>query len=211
MGGMRWSAILPVKRLERAKTRLTPDPALRARLALAFALDTAQAAMQCEDVDQVYAVTDDSSAREALESLGVRVLADEPDDGLNAALVHGAQMVASTHPDEGVAVLSADLPCLTPDQLQAALTLAQAHPRSFVSDQSGTGTTALFAAPGEVLSPSFGVRSRAAHRVSGAVELDLDAPCLRRDVDTDVDLIDAVRLGVGEATRHALDSGPAYA
>jgi 2-phospho-L-lactate guanylyltransferase len=49
--------------------------------------------------------------------------------------------------------------------------------------------------------PRFGGRSRAAHRAGGAVELNVpDTPSVHRDVDTAVDLWDALRLGVGPRT-----------
>jgi 2-phospho-L-lactate guanylyltransferase len=51
-------------------------------------------------------------------------------------------------------------------------------------------------------SPRFGGRSRAAHRAAGAVELMLEGiASVRRDVDTEVDLWDALRLGVGPRTK----------
>ena len=71
----------------------------------------------------------------------------------------------------------------------------------FVADTEGTGTTLLTAADGSRLDPRFGHRSRARHAASGAVEL-VTGPLasLRRDVDTEVDLHDARRLGLGPRT-----------
>ena len=75
----------------------------------------------------------------------------------------------------------------------------------FVPDAAGTGTTMLTAAAGTALDPRFGERSCAAHAASGAVRLSpADAAGLRRDVDTEVDLWDALRLGVGPATAAVL-------
>ncbi len=99
--------------------------------------------------------------------------------------------------------LAGDLPALTSEVLSTAL---EAGPpgRWFVSDSIGTGTTMLVASDTR-LSPAFGPHSRAAHRASGAAELDIAGIArLRRDVDTEVDLWDAIRLGVGPRTRHAL-------
>ncbi|RIQ15726.1 2-phospho-L-lactate guanylyltransferase, partial [Jiangella rhizosphaerae] len=121
--------------------------------------------------------------------------------GLNAALRHGAQAARSAAGDAAVASLSADLPALRPAELDRVLTAAAEHPLSFVADAAGIGTTLYAAGPGVAFEPAFGGRSRAAHRLAGAVELELDGiASVRRDVDTAVDLWDARRLGVGPRT-----------
>jgi 2-phospho-L-lactate guanylyltransferase len=197
-----WVVVVPVKRLERAKTRLSTRTASQRRaLALAFALDTVRAAVACEPVRGVLVVTDDDEVRDAVTRLGGTWVPDEPDNGLNAALSHGADHVRRTSPEVGVAVLAADLPALRGEELSRALTAASGVARGFISDAGGTGTTLLTARPGVELDPRFGPRSRAAHVASGAVALEVGpVPGLRRDVDTEVDLWDAGRLGLGHAT-----------
>ncbi len=194
-----WSVVIPVKRLDAAKTRLrnaVPDVA-HDRLVLAICLDTVSAAVQCPAVARVVAVTDDPQAAGALHGLGALVIADEPGAGLNPAVVHGALTAARMAPRAPVAVVSADLPALRPAELAAALKAAAAHRRSFVADAGGTGTTLLAVAAGDALNPAYGPRSRTAHAASGAVELDGDWPSLRRDVDTAADLAAAQALGLG--------------
>lgn len=198
-----WSIVVPVKRPELAKTRLADAAgAHRPELARAFAADTVAAALLCPRVAAVIVVTDDEPAAAEARELGAIVVTDRPDAGLNAALRHGAEAAREFRPDGPVAALSADLPALRPDELGAALDGASGYPESFVADQAGIGTT-LYAATGVTgFSPRFGGRSRAAHRAAGAVELDLDAiASVRRDVDTAVDLWDALRLGVGARTK----------
>lgn len=197
-----WLVVVPVKRLDRAKTRLSARPASQRRaLALAFALDTVRAAVACPGVVGVVVVTDDDEVRTAVAPLGASWVPDEPDAGLNAALTHGADVVRRTSSDGWVAVLAADLPALRPEELARALEVASRVPRGFVADAAGTGTTLLTAAPGVDLDARFGPRSRAAHAASGAVALDPGpVPGLRRDVDTEVDLWDARRLGLGAAS-----------
>ncbi|HEX5493662.1 MAG TPA: 2-phospho-L-lactate guanylyltransferase [Mycobacteriales bacterium] len=201
---MRWTAVIPVKRLAAAKTRLQVagmDAADRRALALALAVDTVGAVCGCAAVRRVMVVTDDVEAAMTLEPLGVTVVGDEPDAGLNPALAHGATQAARLAPGDGVAVLSADLPALRAAELAGALRVASAHPRAFLPDAAGTGTTLLTARPGVPLDPRYGPDSRAAHRDSGAVELPGRWPSLRRDVDTPGDLAEAARLGLGSATR----------
>jgi 2-phospho-L-lactate guanylyltransferase len=194
----RWSVVIPVKRLEVAKTRLRAAvPGVEHdRLVLAICLDTVSAVLDCPGVGRVVTVTDDPRAADALRALGVVVVGDAPDAGLNPALEHGTAVARAGSPLEPVAVVSADLPALRPAELAAALTAAAAHRRSFVADAVGTGTTLLAVAAGGPLLAAYGPDSRAAHAASGAVELDGDWPSLRRDVDTAADLAAAVALGL---------------
>lgn len=203
-----WTLIIPVKETSVAKTRLRDHtPEQRATLAVAFALDAATAASDCPLVRRVVAVSNDDLARAQLEALGVRVLPDVPDAGINPALRHAAEQVRAEDPETGLAAMSADLPALRGSVLATAIDRSGNAQRWFVADRESTGTTLLAARPGVALDPEFGPHSAAAHRSSGAVAIDgagLDA--LRGDVDTEPDLQAAVILGVGRYTRAALSS-----
>jgi len=197
-----WSVVMPVKVLAQAKSRLAGLAGLsgprRAELALALACDTVTAVLECDAAARVIVVTDDQVAAVTLAALGALVVPDEPRDGLNAALRHGAAHAAARWPGSGTAALSADLPALRPAELGRALRAAGAWPAAFVADAGGDGTTLYTAAPGAAFRPAFGLASRARHAAGGAVELGLDdIPGLRRDVDTPSDLRGAVALGLG--------------
>lgn len=198
-----WGVVVPVKLLALAKTRLQAyGDAGRADLALAFAADVVAAAVRARVVDHVLVVSDDPRAA-GLARPGVQVVPDEPSAGLNPALAHGADLLRRAG-SRAVVALSADLPALRGDDLDAALGGAQASGgRSFVPDAAGTGTTLLAAGPGSDLAPAFGPGSRARHRAQGAAELTA-ARSLRRDVDTPDDLEQARGLGVGPATAAVL-------
>jgi 2-phospho-L-lactate/phosphoenolpyruvate guanylyltransferase len=197
-----WCLVVPVKRLAVAKTRLTPVAGRhRTDLALAFALDTVEAALGCDMVNAVVAVTDEPDAALALAGLGAIVVADEPDAGLNAALVHGAAVARAAHPGCGIGALSADLPALRVGELAAALLAGADQDTSFVRDATGDGTTLLLARRGSAFEPQFGAGSARLHAASGAVELIGDLPSVRRDVDTERDLAVAAALGLGPRSR----------
>jgi len=203
---VRWTLVIPLKPLTRAKSRLadTASDALRPGLALAFAQDTVAAALACAAVKGVAVVTGDALAGRELAALGARVVADEPAGGLNAALAHGAEAVRARDPESAVAALNADLPALRPLELARVLAAAGEFPRAFLADAAAIGTTLLAASPGRELRPAFGGDSRARHRASGAAELRLDAvDSVRRDVDTREDLRAALALGVGPRTAAA--------
>ena len=197
-----WSMVIPVKVLARAKSRLSDLAGpRRAELALALAADTVAAAVGCPQVRTVIVVSDDQAAAGELARLGALVIPDEPDDGLNPALMHGASAAASLHPESATAALAADLPALRPAELGRALRAAAAWPEAFVPDAVGSGTTLYTAAPGHRFQPRFGPGSRARHAAAGVTELALsDVPGLRRDVDTPGDLSSAAKLGLGPRT-----------
>ncbi|MDH6624077.1 2-phospho-L-lactate guanylyltransferase [Streptomyces sp. LBL] len=200
---MQWTLVVPVKPLERAKSRLSDTAAdgLRPGLALAFAQDTVAAALACPAVKDVAVVTGDPWAGRELAELGAHIVSDEPQGGLNAALAHAVAVVRATRPESAVAALNADLPALRPLELARVLDAAVEFPRAFLPDVAAIGTTLLAARKGTELQPAFGTDSRARHRASGAVELVLDAvDSVRQDVDTGADLRAALALGVGPRT-----------
>ncbi|MEU4762695.1 2-phospho-L-lactate guanylyltransferase [Actinosynnema sp. NPDC023794] len=186
--------VVPVKTLERAKTRLVGTRLDRPALALAFALDTISAALPA--VRRVLAVTSDPSVVAELRALGVESIPGP--EGLNEALRHGSTVLRSRDPASVIGALQADLPALRTTDLAAAL--ATADGRSFCPDRQGTGTTLLLSAPGGDLAPAFGVGSAAAHAASGATPLLGPWPSLRHDVDTADDLRLAADLGLGPRT-----------
>lgn len=215
-----WVLVVPVKRLDAAKSRLRGAvPGVpHELLALALAQDTVVAAVACADV---LVITDDPRAARALATLGARVepdqtdqtdagLSAQPDAGLNAAARHGAALAAGT--GRRVGILTADLPALRPDDLATALAAAPSGP-AFVPDAAGTGTTLLLAGADGALTPRFGPDSARAHAAGGARDLVRDpAGCgsavrLRRDVDTPADLADADRLGLGRHTAALVHRG----
>jgi 2-phospho-L-lactate guanylyltransferase len=196
-----WSLVIPVKRLEVAKSRIALPAAERAELALAMATDTVAAAVACALIARVVVVTDDARAVAALTGPGVTIVADTPDAGLNPALRHGAAAAA----DGRIVAVSADLPALTAADLTTVLVAAGEHARGVVADESGTGTTVLTAESETEFVPSFGRASFEAHLRNGSVDLTKFArPSVRRDVDTVSGLQDAVGLGVGEATQRVV-------
>jgi len=197
--GAEWVAVVPVKRLAVAKTRLrgAVEGVPHDRLVVAMARDTIAAILACPSVHRVRVVTDDPVAAAALAGSGALAVPDELDAGLNAALAHGARLAAGSP----VVALTADLPALRSPELSAALAAVGPVPgRGYVPDAAGTGTAMLAALGGVELDPRFGPGSARAHRGSGAVRLDGHWPSLRQDVDTAADLAAACELGLGPHT-----------
>lgn len=192
--------VVPVKRLDRAKSRLVGaadggigDRVAHEDLVVALALDTITAAANTDGVRDVVVVTSDPMLTAVLRTEGIRCV-PEAEPGLNEAYRHGATVLG-----RHVGALQADLPALRSAELAAAIAAADGK-RAFVPDRQGTGTTLLIGAPDEPLDPRFGVGSAGAHRSSGAIELIGDWPSLRCDVDTEADLAIAAELGLGPRT-----------
>ncbi|MGX6604105.1 2-phospho-L-lactate guanylyltransferase [Micromonosporaceae bacterium Da 78-11] len=193
-----WTAVIPVKRLSAAKSRLrgaVPD-ARHAELALAMVADTVTAVLAAELVAELLVVTDDPVAAGVVIGLGARVVGDPAGADLNAAMRFGADQMAGLSAYR--LVLTGDLPALRPGQLDEAL--AGVTRRSFVADAAGTGTVLLATGPGQPLDPRFGIGSAVAHAGSGAVPLSGSWPGLRQDVDTPADLATVLTLGAGRHT-----------
>ncbi len=190
-------ALVPVKTAAAAKSRLAGVGAARRQvLAEAFARDVVSALSRSPYVVAVVVATD--------EPLGVGDLVVPAAGGLNEALLRAAAAAAPQWPEARPVALTADLPCLRPDDLAV---LVGVDAPCFVPDAAGTGTT-TYSASYDEFRPRFGPDSAAAHRSAGAKPLDA-AATMRRDVDTSADLAAAIRLGVGDHTTAALaTSGP---
>lgn len=207
-GGAAVGAVVALKPAERAKSRLATlaDP-LRRRLAWCMAVDTLAALSAA--VDRLLVVSDQPALESRLRRLGlpVVVIADPLGPGMNAALATGDQWLR----DRGCAVVLAsvgDLPALRPESVRRVLAAAEPHPRCYLADHTGTGTTMLLARS-VALQPHFQGLSALAHAESGAVPLSAtetgDVRDARHDVDTEADLAAATPLGLGPATSALLD------
>jgi 2-phospho-L-lactate guanylyltransferase len=187
-----WTLLVPLRALPGAKSRLAQAVPrdLHGSLVAAIRADTLDAAGAADKVARIVIIGD---------APGPDVTVVQTSPGLNGALRDGAAFAAAHWPDDGIAALVGDLPALRAAELGAALRAAGSHPRAFVPDASGTGTTLLTARPGVSFDPRFGVGSAARHAAIAVALLDVGAG-LRTDVDTATDLADAARVGLGSHT-----------
>lgn len=207
MDGTQHVVVVPVKPPGIGKTRVVGVPAeQRAALATAFAIDTVAACLATPGVSRVLVTTDDARFATTLAALGADCCPDGG-HGLNPALVQAVAEARRRWPDLRPVALCADLPALRPEVLATALAWAAGR-TSYVADAAGTGTT-LYTSPYDAFDPRFGVDSAAAHAAAGAEAVPGDLPGLRHDVDDLASLEAAIAIGVGPATRAALDAdGP---
>lgn len=201
------TVIMPIKPWDGAKSRLHSDAGARRALAMAFAQDALEAVLGCPEVGRVVVVTNGDEVSEYARSAGAVVIREPPDPGsdpLGAAVREGAEWAVDHQPNDPVAVIPADLPSLTSDDLSRLLVSAAAHSLAFVPDANGDGTTILLSQRPSLLRAGYGPGSAERHRSYGAVELQAP-PGLRRDVDEFHQLLEAQAIGVGIHTATALE------
>jgi 2-phospho-L-lactate guanylyltransferase len=163
---MRTLAILPVKRFELAKTRLSEQlqPQQRRTLAQAMVSDVLDALLASEWLEAVLVVTNEASVAELARERGAQVLADPAESGQSAAALIGvAHALAAGY--ERVLLVPGDCPALDTGALRTLLERPLQPPAvTIVSDRAGSGTNALLLAPPDAIEPGFGPDSFARHR-----------------------------------------------
>jgi 2-phospho-L-lactate/phosphoenolpyruvate guanylyltransferase len=199
-------ALVPIRGLETAKTRLGEDLDAEERLALVTRLLhlTLAAARDARGIEGTIVVTmDPDAAGIAKEHHAVGLVERAP--GLNQA-IEAARSVAVARGATAVLVLPADLPSVSASALDELLDVAVSRVRdgarrplvAIVPDRHGLGTNALLVSPPGAIDPAFGDSSRAAHHAralaTGAEWLELDGP-LSLDLDTPADLVAAEAIG----------------
>ena len=197
-------ALVPLRGLEDAKTRLGAelDPEERVELVVAMATRTLAAARDARGIAGTVLVTADPAAAELAATFGARTIVQRL-PGLNAAL-HEARAVAEGLGATAVLVLPIDLPAVSPATLEALLADAASAVRPgrplvlAVPDRHGSGTNALLVSPPGAIEPAFGEGSLRAHgdaaAAAGAIVHAHGGP-LTVDVDTSADLLVAEAAG----------------
>jgi 2-phospho-L-lactate guanylyltransferase len=191
-------AVVPVKRLADAKSRLADviGPTERQAFCLAMLDDVLAALGQTPGLAGTLVVTADDEAAAHARAAGARVVDEAPVAGLNAALDLAVAALASKRADR-LFILPADVPLVTPESL--APLLAADDGVTLVTDRAGVGTNALLMAPIDALPFRFGPSSLERHlkeaQARGLPVRVCDIPELALDIDTpdDLDALMAVR------------------
>ncbi len=198
-----WTILIPVKATSRGKSRLDVPDRSRPALALAMAMDTADAAARC---GRVLALVEDPADGRALSTIAGVDIHRSRVRGLNQAILDGATVAGATTVCDvtaRLAVLPGDLPGLDAGELAAVLRRCEQYRFAAVADHLGVGTTLLAATEVGALRPLYGVDSFRAHVGAGAVPIDLPTgSTLRWDVDT----VDDLAMAPGPRTSAVLQA-----
>lgn len=194
-------AILPVKRLADAKSRLAHALPAAERMALASTLleHTLVTVTNCGGIDEVLVVSGDQAVAGIAQQFGAGFLAEEDGDSLNGALARAADTVRRRGAD-AILVLPVDLPLLTTADLEEILQAEPAPPfLVIVADRHGQGTNLLYFSPPEGFTFAFGTgsfgRHRSAAKAAGRRVTIRQSRNIALDVDTPDDLAIAHRMG----------------
>ncbi len=193
-------AVLPVKRFDRAKQRLSTGLAATSREVLAEAMlrDVLGALARVRSLYAIVVVSGEPRAHALARAHDALIVEDEEEAGQSAAASLGVARAAEFGA-ECVLMVPGDCPALDADEVQALIVrhgAAGEKAVTIVPDRHGTGTNALVLSPPTVMAPAFGEGSFARHLAAAKatdaqVTVD-EVASLALDVDTPEDL-DALR------------------
>jgi 2-phospho-L-lactate guanylyltransferase len=187
-------AIVPVKPLRRAKSRLSSVLGAEERLELSREMlnRVLEGLAKVPEIERTLLVSRDSEAMALARHHGARTLSERPPIDLNQALQQATRAAVGSGAS-AVLVVPADLPLVTADDLRQLVTLAESPPVVVIApDRRQAGTNALLASPAGLIEYAFGPSSFDRHRAlalaAGARVLVCDRPGLALDLDLPEDL-----------------------
>jgi 2-phospho-L-lactate/phosphoenolpyruvate guanylyltransferase len=157
-------AIVPVQRVDLAKSRLSQALSSEERRALVLRLlgNVLEALNGSELVDTTLVVTPDPEVlRHAASASATPLL--QVGRGLNEAIRQG-RAYASAHHADALLIVLADLPLLTTSVVDNLLEASADAAVTLAPDRHGFGTNALVLRPLDAIEPAFGVDSYRVHR-----------------------------------------------
>ena len=158
-------AVVPVKHLDRAKSRLEGAVADRPALALSLLEGVLEALRESRSVDRILVVSPDPRVRQACP---LEAFLLETGQGLNPALEE-ARRVAVAEGATDLLVVLADLATLTSQGVRRFLAAVPPGPVAVAApDRHDQGTNALFLRPPELLPYRFGQDSLKLHQEEAA-------------------------------------------
>lgn len=197
--------VVPMKPLAKAKGRLAEvlTAAERRDLSLAMLWDVASVAAT---MDRAWVICSDEEAADVATSCGANAVVDQtPEAGLNSSL-EAATRDAVAAGFDGMLIISADCPAVTPEDLRAIALGGRGVAIS--PDRWTTGTNALWRQPCDIIEANFGRMSRRSHQgLAYASRIPLARVPRDRvalDVDRPRDLDEICKLGAGPRTTEAL-------
>ncbi|HWH11380.1 MAG TPA: 2-phospho-L-lactate guanylyltransferase [Solirubrobacteraceae bacterium] len=191
---MRTLAVLPVKRFELAKQRLSAglSPEFRHALAEAMIADVLVALAACPEIEATVVITNEPAVFSLAQAVGAEAIPDPHESGQSAAAAVGLARAVAEGYDRALLV-PGDCPVIDPGELSGLLGDVRPGPTVvIVPDRHGLGTNALVLVPPNALHPTFGPGSARRHQeraaAAGASCRIAQVPSLLLDVDTPRDL-----------------------
>jgi len=207
------AAIVPVKALDVAKSRLLPgmEREMVARLSIAMMRDILGELQRVPSLSRIAVVTPDTAVARAAETSGAEALLYK-ESGLNPSIESAAAESAPGADDAALVVLG-DVATATAADISMLLEALQG-PGVALTPSSDGGTTALLRSPRGIIPARFGPDSAARHREaakrSAVPYHELQLRSLSLDIDIAEDIDEALQMpSLGKHTRAVLEElGP---
>ncbi len=185
-------ALIPMKSLEHAKTRLgnVLSRSECAGLSRAMLLDVFNALQNARRIDQIAVLTGDPAIQVLVENAGHLVIEDESAGDINAGLTKAAHQLRAAGATT-VVIIPGDLPTISDQDIDQLLSEHSAGVSLCIASRDG-GTNALVCTPPDAISFRFGPDSARLHQDT-ANAANIPVRALRRqafvqDIDTPEDL-----------------------
>ena len=185
------AAVVPVKSLDAAKSRLAPRLGLdnARQLSLTMLADVLEALLAVPEVDRVAVTTSDAEVGDAATAAGAEVLLRE-DPGLNPS-IEAAAAELLPDPENALLVLRGDVAGACTDDLSRFIRSSPRRGVGLAPSRDG-GTSALLRRPRDIIPAGFGRESAKRHREyaesAGAQLREMPLPSLSLDLDAPEDL-----------------------
>jgi len=187
-------AIVPVKPLRRGKSRLSGvlSPEERNDLNRRLLTHTLETLNAIPEIEQVLVISRDQAALSLAREHGARTVLENGAPELNVALAR-ATIVVKNYATRGLLIVPADLPLISPEDVNAMLYIAVDPPVVVLApDHRRQGTNALLVCPVGLIEYDFGPGSFQRHceralQAGARLEI-LELPSLALDMDMPEDL-----------------------
>ena len=190
-------AVVPIKALDQAKSRLAPvmGPADRRALVLEMLRHTLSVLRSSDGLRGIVVIGPDPEVGEVALAYGVEFLPESGGGGLNGALVQAAASLPARQ-GQGMLVIPGDLPHLRHSSIRELVRLALPRGVVIAPDRRELGTNALLVTPPGLIPFCFGPDSFRQHLAAaenvGVTPIVVRSPDLAMDVDVPEDLIFAI-------------------
>ena len=205
---MTFWAIVPIKPLRRAKSRLATVLSREERSALSrdMLVHILEVLSEVTSIECTLVVSRDTEALALAREYGARTVSEWGTPDLNPALIR-ATIVAQQYGVSGVLVLPADLPLITSEDVEALIARASQPPVVVIApDRHGSGTNALLARPPGLIEYDFGPESFQRH-VERAREAGIRVEiCKLSSIGLDVDIPEDLELLKRETKQESMEA-----
>jgi 2-phospho-L-lactate guanylyltransferase len=186
-------AVVPIKALDQAKSRLAPvmGPADRRALVLEMLRHTLSVLRISDGLRGIVVISPDPEVGEVAVVQGADFLPESGGGGLNGALAQASASLPAGR-GQGMLVIPGDLPHLRLSSIRELVSLAVPCGVVIAPDRRERGTNALLVAPPDLIPFCFGPDSfrlhLAAAAAAGVTPIVVRSPDLAMDVDVPEDL-----------------------